>query len=235
VRHSDSYTVMYAAAVTLAVSVVLSVTATSLGPRQQANATMAKRRAILQTVMPVDAANLERDYETFISERVFSGLGTELADLRAEEINPRDEVRKSRDQQRLPVYVFHRDGMKRYIVPLQGAGLWGPIGAHLALEPDLATIAAVAFSHEKETPGLGAEIDKPFFEGRFAGKRVRDEQGLRPVVVLRGTGNDTSTRPHAVDGITGATITLNGVSDMFRNELERYDAVFANLRKQEQQ
>ncbi len=229
--HSNRYTLAYAAGITALVGASLAVAVAGLKPRQDRNELMANRRAILQTVMEVNPATLEQDYRTFVAERVFDAAGKEIPGVAATSINLKDEARKPAAAQRLPLFVFKREGVTRYVIPMQGQGLWGPIGAYLALESDLASIYGVSFSHEKETPGLGAEIDTPMFEGRYAGKKIFNETGsLTPVAVLRGAGNDTSAQPHAVDGLTGATMTLNGVNRMFQEDLSRYSAVFSALR-----
>jgi Na+-transporting NADH:ubiquinone oxidoreductase subunit C len=193
---------------------------------------MANRQAILQTVAQVDPQRLEQDYQSYITERVFDSEGNEMEGVSASTLNLKEEARKPPSQQRLPVYIYRKEGVTRYIIPMQGAGLWGPIGAYLALEADLSMIGGVAFSHEKETPGLGAEIDTPMFEDRYKGKLIYSDDGaLKPVGVLRGAGNDTRGLPHAVDGLTGATMTLNGVTQMFHAELSRYAKVLAKLRE----
>lgn len=230
--HSNKYTVVYAAVLTAIVGASLAIAVSGLKPRQEQNALMANRRAILQTVMEVNPQTLDADYRSLVTELVFNLQGQQVADVDAFALNLKDEARKPNTEQRLPLFLFSRDGVKRYIVPMQGAGLWGPIGAYLALEADLKTIYGVAFSHEKETPGLGAEIDRDFFEVRYKGKKIyNDDAKLQPVVVLRGSGNDTLSKPHAVDGLTGATITLNGVTEMFADELSRYDRIFTALRQ----
>lgn len=229
--HSNKYTLVYAAGITVLVGAILAIAATGLKPLQERNALAANRRAILQTVMEVDPQRLEQDYRSYITERVFDPQGVEILDVQATALNIQEEARKPTAEQRLPLFVYRRDGAARYIIPMYGQGLWGPIGAYLALEEDLSTIYGVAFSHEKETPGLGAEIETPAFEDRYNGKKIYGEDGtLEPVVVLRGTGNDTENMPHTVDGLTGATMTLNGVTEMFRKELTRYADIFEKLR-----
>lgn len=232
--HSNKYTFLYAAAVTAIVGASLAVAVSGLKPRQDQNVLFANRRAILQTVMEVDPRTLEQDYRRYIEERVFDRQGNVIPGVSATSLNLRDESRKPDAQQRLPLYVYRQNGTTRYIVPMRGNGLWGPIGAFLALESDLTSIYSVAFEHEKETPGLGAEIDTPMFEDRYKQKRIFREDGtLAPVAVLRGAGTDTRNLPHAVDGLTGATMTLNGVTSMFQAELARYARVFEKLRPSE--
>jgi Na+-transporting NADH:ubiquinone oxidoreductase subunit C len=89
----------------------------------------------------------------------------------------------------------------------------------------MTTIRGANFDHASETPGLGAEIaDRPF-EDQFKGKKIFDQQSnFRPVRVVRGSA--PADDPHAVDGISGGTITSNGVTNMLRNELELYKPYF---------
>ncbi len=91
------------------------------------------------------------------------------------------------------------------------------------------TIAGANFDHASETPGLGAEIaDRPF-EEQFRGKRIYDEEGdFRPVTVVKGTAPPDD--PHRVDGISGGTITSNGVTNMLRDGLEVYKSYFEKLK-----
>lgn len=226
--HSNRYTIVYAVGLTVAVAVSLALAATGLGPRQEANAAHARRIAILETVMAVDPLRVEEDYQAYITERVFDYEGNEADGVAAFDLDIVREARKTPEDRLYPVYQFERNGTIRFIVPMRGAGLWGPISAYLALDNDLATISGVSFDHEKETPGLGAEITTPAFENQFEGKRVVDEAGaFRPVEVVKaGRGGDG---PHAVDGLTGATMTMNGVTAMFAEELALYQQVFEEL------
>lgn len=226
--HSNRYTVLYALGVTMAVAVSLAIAATSLAPRQDANAARARRIAILETVMSVDPDRVGEDYRTYITEHVYDFSGNELGDVTAFDLDLAREARKTPADRMFPVYEFEREGRTNFILPLQGAGLWGPIRAYLALESDLNTISGISFDHEKETPGLGAEITTTEFEDRFTGKRIFDERGsLAPVVVVKPPLADDD--PHAVDGLTGATMTMNGVTDMFREELTLYQGIFQEL------
>jgi len=226
--HSNKYTVAYAVGITVAVAVMLSLAATGLRARQDANVAEARRSTILSTVMEVDPETLEADYQATITERVFDSTGTEVPGVDAFDLDILRESRKAPDQRRYPVYTFNRNGQTRFILPLHGAGLWGPISAYLAVESDLTTIYGVRFEHEKETPGLGAEITTDAFESQFEGKQLMAPNGaLEGIRVVKGgaSGDDE----HAVDGLTGATMTMNGVTAMFRNELALYQDIFEEL------
>ena len=113
---------------------------------------------------------------------------------------------------------------------MQGAGLWGPISAYLALDDDGNTVRGVVFEHEKETPGLGAEINTAAFEEQFEGKKFFDENGaFESIRILKGSGNDVDGRDHVVDGLTGATMTMNGVNRMLRDEVAQYAAILKRI------
>lgn len=228
--YSNKYTVFFAVGVTVAVAVTLALAASGLRGLQDANIARAQRIAILQTVMTVDTETLDRDYEAFITETVLDYQGNTLAEVAAFDLNVLRESRKSPEDRLFPVYVYDRQGQTNYIVPIQGAGLWGPISAYLALNGDLNTIDGVIFSHEKETPGLGAEITTAQFQDQFIGKQLFAGSGeFESILVLKGSGNDTGGQPHEVDGLTGATMTTRGVTDMFREELSLYHTVFEGL------
>ena len=102
----------------------------------------------------------------------------------------------------LPVYVFDINGKTVTVIPCYGAGLWGPIWGYVALAEDGKTIGGAVFDHKGETPGLGAKIaDEPFCN-EFKGKSFNTGNDM--FAVLKG---DNSANPHAVDAISGATIT----------------------------
>ena len=229
--HSNSYTLRYAIIATALVAVILAVAASSLKPLQDRNVAEAKRAAILQSVMEVNPATLEEDYNTFITERVFNNRGEEIPGASAFELDLKKEMKLGPDERSYPLYVFERDGALKYIIPLQGKGLWGPITAFIALESDGNTISGVIFDHEKETPGLGAEINTSGFQERFRAKKLFSDDGsFQSVRVLKGSGHDVSGQAHEVDGLTGATMTLNGVNAMIRDGIAQYEPILSSLK-----
>jgi len=101
-----------------------------------------------------------------------------------------------------------------YAIPFTGAGLWGPVSAVLALEPDMKTIRGVRFYKQEETPGLGGEISSEWFQKQFNGKTIVSASGEPGFTVLK---PETKAGPNAVDGITGATMTSSRVETMMTN------------------
>ena len=132
----------------------------------------------------------------------------------------------SLEDKKFPLFIAEIDNQKYYITPVVGTGLWGPIWGFLAFEDDGNTIVGASFDHKSETPGLGAEIREDFFEEQFIGQKILDSDGeFQSVEVLKpGTKKDKPI--HQVDGITGGTITSDGVTDMLRNDLSVYSKYF---------
>ena len=97
---------------------------------------------------------------------------------------------------------------------------------HLALEPDLNTVRGITFYKHKETPGLGGEVEKKWFQDNFVGKKILNNNGeLVSVKVVKGKAKELLSGDnlnHGVDGISGATITCRGVTEFLKNDLHRY-------------
>jgi len=104
-------------------------------------------------------------------------------------------------------YLYKKDGaVVSYAYPIQGKGLWGTIKGFLAVEPDLCTVKAVSFYELKETPGLGAEIQKSGFTKQFKGKKMMRPCGSG-TIILHVKKHGTANKKVEVDGISGATLT----------------------------
>jgi Na+-transporting NADH:ubiquinone oxidoreductase subunit C len=137
---------------------------------------------------------------------------------------------KTTENPPIPLFLLRRDnGDTLYIIPMQGRGLWGPVWGNIAVGSDRNTIVGATFDHKSETPGLGAEINQPFFMDMFSGKRLLDENGnFKSVKVVKGGVSTLAEdqRIHAVDAISGGTITSDGVTDMLRDCLKYYEPFF---------
>jgi len=136
------------------------------------------------------------------------------------------------------VYAFNpnQTSPEAYVVPISGYGLWDIIKGYIALGTDLKTVKGITFYEHKETPGLGALITESWFKDQFKGKKIINNQGeLVSVTVARGKASDTISGPaldHYVDGISGATLTGNGLNQFLKANLEVYEPYFAELRDQ---
>lgn len=223
---SNKYVFMYASVMVIVVAIVLSTASTLLNPLQQKNMRIEKMQNILSTIeITASKTKAIEMFEQYITEtKVLNNQGEEV-EGDAFEVDLKEENRKPANERKLPLYIAEVDGENFYIVPIRGTGLWGPIWGYLSFRGDLTTIAGANFDHASETPGLGAEIGDEPFEQQFKGKRIFDQQGdFNPPVVVKGGAPDSD--PYAVDGISGGTITSNGVTDMLRNGLEVYEPYF---------
>jgi Na+-transporting NADH:ubiquinone oxidoreductase subunit C len=139
------------------------------------------------------------------------------------------EIKKPIQQQRFPLYLAKVDSLQYYIVPLRGSGLWDAIWGYVALEGDKNTIKGAVFDHKGETAGLGAEITQKWFQDRFTGEKIFNNNGKLVGVNVSKTNNDPSGNDkddNEVDAISGATITGDGVTDMIIERLQNYLSYF---------
>ena len=148
----------------------------------------------------------------------------------AEHVDMKKEKKKPAEDRIFPVFTYDNGGESIYIVSIRGNGLWDEIWGNVALKDDFATVVGASFDHQGETPGLGAEIkDNPAFKRQFQGKSIYDADGNYTSVVVR-KGGARNTR-YEVDGISGATVTADGVSDMLYAGIQYYQPYFKTQKK----
>ncbi len=142
-----------------------------------------------------------------------------------------DKKLKDYDPDYKIVYIHKKDGKPdAYVVPIVGYGLWDIIKGYIALETDLNTVKGVSFYEHKETPGLGARVTESWFKDNFKGKKILNGQGsLQSITVVKGKADGG---PHQVDGISGATLTGDGINQFLKADLQRYEPYFQKLRQQ---
>jgi Na+-transporting NADH:ubiquinone oxidoreductase subunit C len=211
----------------LVVASALAFTASSLKDLQASNVRKEKMQNILATIgVETDREQAETLYNQYITgELSLTSDGGYDEKVSAFEINLNNELKKPVNEQRFPLYEASVDGEKYYIVPLRGAGLWNAIWGYIALEEDKNTIKGAVFDHIGETAGLGAEITQEWFQNRFLGEKVFDENGNLVGINVSKTNNDPKDLDkddHEVDAISGATITGDGVTNMILERLNHY-------------
>ena len=113
---------------------------------------------------------------------------------------------------------------------MRGKGLWGPIWGFIALKDDMNTISGAVFDHKAETPGLGAEISLDWFQEPFIGKTIFEGNNLVSINVVKGGAPIDDM--HSVDGISGGTITSDGLADMLAERFEQYLPFFNKKKSQ---
>jgi Na+-transporting NADH:ubiquinone oxidoreductase subunit C len=227
---TNRYIFLYASAMVILVALILSGAATLLRPLQERNMRIEKMQNILSTInIKASKGEAEALFEQYITiAKVVNYLGEEIQGD-AFDVDLQVENRKDLSERMLPVFIADVDGNTYYVLPIRGNGLWGPIWGYLSLDSDMKTIVGANFDHASETPGLGAEIADDDFQNQFPGKKIFDDSGnFRSVRVVK--GGAPSDDPHAGDGISGGTITSNGVTNMLQNGLSAYESYFKKIK-----
>ena len=205
------------------------------------NENIFNKRAILAAVedylgdgLTVGGLSDEQVQEIFDQQMETLVVGTNgqiLEDVDAANVDMAKERKKPVDERRLPVYKFKQGGEELFILSVRGNGLWDEIWGNIALRNDLATIAGASFDHKGETPGLGAEIkDNPSFSENFKGKKLFADGRFVGIEVKKGGAEPTNE--YAVDGISGATVTADGVEKMIYDGIQLYQPYLDEVREE---
>ena len=221
--NKNSYTIGFASVMVIIVAALLAYTSISLTPYQDRNIELEKKQNILQSVgVEVERDNSEIIYSQYIKEELILDDKGNVLDGSAFDVDLGVEVKKNIADQKLPLYIsILEDSSRCFIIPLRGKGLWGPIWGYVALKEDVNTVLGAVFAHSSETPGLGAEINQSFFQEPFRDKKIfNSDDEFVSITVIKGGAPDGSM--HAVDGISGGTITSDGVTDMIKERVSRY-------------
>lgn len=231
-KNSNTYQILYAAVMVLIVGTVLAFIYMALKPKQNENIANDTRKQIMSALhiaTPSDDQVKETDEKYIIQDLLVDMEGNivDSAQNVAFDVDMKKNVKLAERQ--LPVMKCRLDdGSIKYVLPVYGAGLWGPIWGYIAMNDDGNTIYGANFSHEGETPGLGARIADQDFQDKFVDKHLFKEGEYKGVVVLK-RGQKSTTGAEQIDALTGATITSRGVSDMLADCLAPYEAFLKRL------
>jgi Na+-transporting NADH:ubiquinone oxidoreductase subunit C len=213
------------------VALGLAFTHQALNERQTANVNIDKMQQILRSLnIDASAADAQQKYDELVKNAYLitpDGMKVEGSEGTTPDDPAFSTELGDESAAGLPVYEAEVDGSVKYIIPMDGAGLWGPIWGYLAVEADGSTIYGAEFGHQGETPGLGAEIVTPSFRQQFAGKELVKDGQFRSVAVVK-PGQTAAGRDY-VDGISGGTITSKGVDAMLLNSVGQYSNFLMNL------
>lgn len=216
--NSNTYTILYAVIMVVIVAFLLAFVNSSLRNIQDENVRKDTKKQIL-SALRVEINDAAKDYETYVQKDILvdASTGQELETVNDSDFSTNyDNEAKAN---RFHVFVCNVNGETKYVIPVNGAGLWGAIWGYIALNADKQTVYGTYFSHASETPGLGAEIATEKFQNEFIGKNVLNGEDVALSVVKFGTVSDSSCQ---VDGISGGTITSNGVNSMIKACLKNY-------------
>lgn len=226
----------------IVVAALLALASTALRPFQQKNIETEKRLDILKSVGAAKDVNNVSNKDEYvgnefnkliIEQLVVNRNGDTIQGVDPFTVDLKVEFAKPLDQQYLPVFVAQlEDSTKKFILPLLGRGLWGPIWGYISLNDDYNTVYGASFAHKSETPGLGAEIATLGFQEQFKGKQIFTNGKFVSVSVVKGGAKPDD--PHGVDAVSGGTITSKGLESMIKTCLEGYQEFFIKSKNTKQ-
>lgn len=228
--NSNSYTIIYSVIIVVIVAFLLAFVFQALKPMQDANVALDKKKQILNSLNIRDLNDAQADAkykEVIVADRVIDEKGKVLLPGTTGGENAGFKLEsKDYKEGKLALYICRVNGETKYVIPVYGMGLWGPISGYIALNADKSTIYGVYFNHESETAGLGAEIkDNKAWQEKFQGKKLFKNGDDKAIALsVEKKVEDPTTQ---VDAVTGATLTSNGVRDMLHEALGKY-LVFIN-------
>ncbi len=237
-QHSTGYIVGFAVAVCLVCALFVSFAAVSLKPLQEANVLLDRQKKVLTVAGLIEEG--ESPEAARVAELFEKNIRPKVVELATGQVEPEIDAAEF-DQQaamsdpersdlappngakvaRLPhhglVYdVIENGELEAMIFPIEGKGLWSTLYGYIALAPDARTVVGITFYDHGETPGLGGEVDNPGWKAKWADRKVFNERGQPVIAVKKGIAGPPETDPYQVDGLSGATITSRGVTELVR-------------------
>jgi len=218
--NSNSYTIIYSVVLVLIVAFLLAFVFQALRPQQDANVRLDHQKQILfalnQDRNMSDETAQKLWHQIIIADDIIDANGKVVKQGTQGGVDAGFKLNsKDAKEGKLALYRCKVNGEDKYVIPVYGNGLWGPINGFIAINGDKQTVFGAYFNHESETAGLGAEIkDNASWQAKFKGKKLfsgADKQKIALAVEKK--ISDPSTQ---VDAVTGATLTSNGVTEMFQ-------------------
>lgn len=219
------------------VAFLLVFVSSALKPTQDQNEALDKKKQILAALNIrdlADAAAIEAKYnEVVVADMVVKADGTVLQDGKQKDQDGFKVENKEISQDKLPVYLCKVGDATKYVVPMTGRGLWGGLWGYMAVNDDLQTVFGAYFSHESETAGLGALIAEEKFQDQFQNKHIFADSTAENVAltVVKHGKVEQGKESYQVDGVTGSTLTSQGVANMVNSGLQQYVGYFKSLKK----
>lgn len=235
-QQTAKYTITVTLIMCLVASVLVAGSAVMLKPHQEANKALDFQKNVLKVAgMYQENVSLEEQFSKVQVKIVdletgkFTDAVTDVTkfDQVASakrpgmfvKLNPEDDIAKlvTREKYAKVFLVNDDQGLSRVILPIRGKGLWSTMSGFIALDKDLNTVLGFGFYSHAETPGLGGEVDNPNWKSMWLNKKVYSESGEVKVSVIKGHVDEaTADAEYKVDGLAGATLTSNGVSNLVK-------------------
>ena len=228
-KDSNGYTFLFAIIMVIVVGASLAAVSKGLKPMQDKNLRVKKKMDILGALKIESTRQTADDiYETTVLSDECLVLDANGNPTKGEAFDidiKKDYKNKNLEycDRKYPLYIATVEGETKYVIPVVGSGLWGPIWGFIAVNEDKTSIYGATFDHKTETPGLGAEIKQPFFYSQYTGENISVGGEYKKIKIVKdGSGSDAGK----VDGITGGTITSKGVEEMVDRTLQVYVKYF---------
>ena len=234
-------TVLKTLGVTLVVcllcSLFVSVTAVSLRDQQNTNKLNDKRIKILEAAnLYDDSKSIEEQFRNLEIRFLDFDTGNVFSEYKDFDLDNYDQLKSLRfpDQSKpVPadkdiaiiknrenigkIYFSKKDNeIDKLILPIRGYGLWGTLYGYIAIENDFNTVVGIEFYEHKETPGLGGEVDNPNWKDIWVGKKIYKTGDVQLQVIKGAVDQNMDDSIYMVDGLSGATLTSKGVSNMIQ-------------------
>ncbi|HOH30666.1 MAG TPA: Na(+)-translocating NADH-quinone reductase subunit C [Candidatus Hydrogenedentes bacterium] len=222
----------FAAVLCFVCSIMISSANVGLRERQEINKVLDKQKSVLQAawlVQPGEKLNRARVEELFknIRPRIIElSTGKVLEDVNADTFDeesipdmlaPANNAGIREIKGQVKIYeVMEGDKVSMFVLPIVGKGLWSTMQGFLALDADTRTIRGLTYYDQAETPGLGGEVVNPKWKALWQGRLAYDENWVPKIAVIKGPAGSVDANPHAVDGLSGATLTSRGVTNMLQ-------------------
>ncbi len=243
-RDTTSNTLLTATVLCVVCSFVVSVAAVGLKKKQDENKDLDRKVNILnaaglatgefgKAAGELSIEQIDQLYERVGEILVDLETGKLVTDIDVATYDPREAAAKdelstevdgsefdpgvARREKVAKVYIVKKpgeEGFQQIVLPVYGKGLWSTLYGYLALKSDLHTIQGLNYYEHAETPGLGGEVDNPAWKAQWEDQQLFDPSGKPAAEVFKGTA--PSDNPYAVDGLSGATITSRGVTNLIR-------------------
>ena len=245
--YSNNYTLFFVFIVTVVLGTMLSFTKENVKDLQDQNLKADVQKTILRSLnfdesLLLTNESIEQTFKSSIDAKCVNVEG-EIVECNIEEV----DIEKNEDT--LPIYIrMDNDEVQGIALPIAGKGLWSTIFGYIALNPDTDSVLGIQFYKHGETPGLGGEVEKKWFTDNFVNhplnqpdgeiqyvpKRIRDKSGkIISIKVVKGGvdySESNTSSIHQVDGISGATVTADGVTDFLLEDLLRYEKTLDKIR-----
>ncbi len=253
-QHSTTYIVGFSTLVCVVCALFVASAEVSLRPLKELNILMDRQKNILavaglmQPGEEIGAEEIRQRFESSIRPQMIDlSTGEEDTSIDPASFDQRSAARDPSRSRRAPsnpskvlrvpnqalIYeVVENDEVSAIIIPIEGYGLWSVLYGYLALAPDARTILGITYYDQKETAGLGGEVENPNWKAKWVGRKAFDERGRVKIAVKKGPAGPPDKDPYEVDGLSGATITSRGVTNMLHFWLgdEGFGPYLARLR-----